>query len=392
MIVNDKRELAYVVEIKDLMPIEGADNIVLTHIGGWPVVVKKTEFAIGDKAIYFEIDSKVPETDERFAFLENKGYKVKTMKLNKFKVFSQGLVMPLSLFPELGDLALETPVTDKLGITYAVAEDNERKANKIDKDKKYQSMAARNVKLFKKPIFRWLMRRNWGRKLLFVFFGKKKDSPKGWPSHICKKTDVERVQNMVWVLEDKNPYVATEKVDGSSFTCAVERKGNKYKQYVCSRNVVFPDRDDKCFYDKNIYWEAYDKYNLEKIIVDILNEYNLPNLAIQAEVFGDGVQKRNYSMTGGHREIRVFHMVSDGKKFPMDKTVEICEKYGLPHVHIVDDNYIFPDTIDELQAFVENEGSEIDGKMREGIVFYDKATGQQYFKFVSPEFLLKYHS
>lgn len=88
MIVNDKRELAYVVEIKDLVPIEGADNIVLTHIGGWPVIVKKTEFTVGDKAIYFEIDSKVPETDERFAFLENKGYKVKTMKLNKFKVFS----------------------------------------------------------------------------------------------------------------------------------------------------------------------------------------------------------------------------------------------------------------------------------------------------------------
>lgn len=392
MIVNDKRELAYVVEIKDLVPIEGADNIVLTHIGGWPVIVKKTEFTIGDKAIYFEIDSKVPETDERFAFLENKGYKVKTMKLNKFKVFSQGLVMPLSLFPELGDLALDTPVTDKLGITYAVAEDNERKADKVSKDKKYQSMAARNAKLFKKPVFRWLMRRDWGRKLLFVFFGKKKDNPKGWPVHICKKTDVERVQNMIWVLEDKNPYVATEKVDGSSFTCAIERKGKKYKQYVCSRNVVFPDRDDKCFYEQNIYWEAYDKYNLGEIITQILNDYELPNLAIQAEVFGDGVQKRNYSMTNGHREIRVFHMVSDGKKFPMDKTVEICEKYGLPHVHIIDDNYILPDTIDELQTFVEDEGSEIDGKMREGIVFYDKATGQQYFKFVSPEFLLKYHS
>ena len=76
----------------------------------------------------------------------------------------------------------------------------------------------------------------------------------------------------------------------------------------------------------------------------------------------------------------------------MDTVVEICEKYGLPHVKIVDDNYILPDTIEEVQQFVESEGSDIDGLPREGIVFYDKETGQQYFKFVSPNFLIKYHN
>lgn len=314
------------------------------------------------------------------------------MKLNRFGVFSQGLLMSMSEFPEIKDAPVGTFLTERLNVRYAVEEDNARKSDKVNSNQKYQSMSACHRNLFKKKPFRWMMRREWGRKLLFIFFGKKKDSPKKWPSHICQKTDVERIQNMIWILNDKKPYVATEKVDGSSFTNAVERKGRKYKQYVCSRNVVFPDRTDKCFYEKNIYWEAYDKYNLGEIIIQILNDYRLPNLAIQAEVFGDGVQKRNYSMTNGHREIRVFHMVSNGKKFPMDKTVEICEKYGLPHVHIIDDNYILPDTLEELQEYVESEGSAIDGGMKEGIVFYDKATGQRYFKFVSPEFLMKYHS
>ena len=109
------------------------------------------------------------------------------------------------------------------------------------------------------------------------------------------------------------------------------------------------------------------------------------------EVFGDGVQKRDYSLKN-ERQIRVFHIVSNGVKFPMDTVVEICEKYGLPHVKIVNDNYILPDTIEEVQQFVESEGSDIDGLPREGIVFYDKATGQQYFKFVSPNFLMKYHN
>ena len=107
------------------------------------------------------------------------------------------------------------------------------------------------------------------------------------------------------------------------------------------------------------------------------------------EVFGPSVQRRDYSLS--EREARVFHIVSEGTKFPMDETVKICEKYGIPHVPIIDDNYILPDTIEELQEFVEGAPSMIDGKEKEGIVFYDKETGQQYFKFVSPEFLMKYH-
>ena len=75
----------------------------------------------------------------------------------------------------------------------------------------------------------------------------------------------------------------------------------------------------------------------------------------------------------------------------LDSEREICEKYGLPHVPIIDDNYILPDTIEEVQTFVEGEGSKINGKMKEGVVFYDKATGQKYFKFVSPEYLMKFH-
>ena len=76
----------------------------------------------------------------------------------------------------------------------------------------------------------------------------------------------------------------------------------------------------------------------------------------------------------------------------MEKVVEICEKYDIPHVPILNTDYILPDTLEELQNYVEGENSKIDGLPKEGIVFYDKKTGQQYFKFVSPEFLIKYHN
>jgi len=402
---DKQRELAYVVKVDAIEPIEGKDRVEAAVIGGWKTMVRKGVFEPGDLGIYIEIDSKTPETAP-FEFLSKYHYKVKTQKFKQF--YSQGLLMSPSDFGWTVDSAqfaggflfvkdnegnAHIPgeenmfLTKQLGITYAVADDNKRKAPSADK---YKKMAQRHPELFKKSAFRWLMKRDWGKKLLFVFFGKAKDKRSGWPSHIAAKTDVERIQNCVWLLNDKQPYVATEKIDGCSCSIMAERKKfGKIKYYICSRNVVFEDENQKCFYDKNVYYEMYFKYNLKEIITKILNDYDLPNVALQMEIFGPGIQKRDYSLTD--HQIRVFHIVSEGKKMPMDKVIEICEKYNLPHVPILDDNYVLPDTIKELQTYVESEGSKIDGLPKEGIVFYDKETGQQYFKFVSPSFLMKYH-
>ena len=416
--INEKtgqRELAYVVNIDAIEPIVGSDNCEAAVVGGWRVMVRKGTFKPNDLAIYFEIDSKVDTTKPEFAFLEKKGGKIKTQRYTfggKGLMISQGLLMSAEDFgwkfikdiayagePCIVKDSTKTNVifatgesrflTKELGVTYAEEEDNSRKAASVDK---YKKMAGRHPNLFKKPWARWMMKREWGRKVMFFFFGKKKDKKNGWPGHIASKTDVERIQNMIWVLQNKSPFVATEKVDGSSMSVMAEYgKFNKINKYVCSRNVVFENPKQDCYYDTNIYFEAYEKYNLGEKIERMLKDLNLPNIAIQMEVYGDGVQKRNYSMNNGERKIAVFHILSNNVKMPMEKVVELCEKYDLPHVPIIDNNYILPDTIDELQTYVESASSAIDGLEKEGIVFYDKETGTQYFKFVSPSFLMKYH-
>jgi hypothetical protein len=197
MIINDKRALAYVVTIDEIRPIEGYDRVEYARTNGWWVIINKADnLAVGDKCVYFEVDSKVNPLDERFAFLEKRDYRIKTIKM--CKVYSQGLLIPLSTFPELGDLDVNTDVTDALKVVYYVPEDNQRKSNSVDPMAKYRSMAARHAKLARKKWFRWLMKRDWGRKLLFVFFGKKKDTPKGWPTHFpfIHKTDEERCENL----------------------------------------------------------------------------------------------------------------------------------------------------------------------------------------------------
>ncbi len=99
------RQLVSIKKITDLQPIPEADRIETATIdGGWKVVVKKQEFEIGDKCLYFEIDSILPTGDPRFAFLEKdaknfdwgRGARLKTIKLKK--QVSQGLALPIKPF------------------------------------------------------------------------------------------------------------------------------------------------------------------------------------------------------------------------------------------------------------------------------------------------------
>ena len=106
------RKLASIKEVSDLIPIEGRDRIELAIIDGWQVIVKKGEFSCGDKCVYIEIDSVLPEKPE-FEFLRSKGFRIRTMKMAG--VISQGICFPLSILPE-GEYGLEQDVSDIIGI------------------------------------------------------------------------------------------------------------------------------------------------------------------------------------------------------------------------------------------------------------------------------------
>lgn len=397
MIINDKRALAYTVIVDEIREIPGYDRVEHARVGGWWIIVAKDDnIKVGDVCVYFEVDSKVPATDERFAFLEKRNYKVKTLKM--CKVFSQGLLMPIALFPELGaDPGIQTDVTDLLGIKYAVEEDNERKAAKVNKDKKYQSMAARHAKLFKKPFFRWLMRREWGRKLLFIFFGKKKDNPRGWPTGKfpgVSKTDQERCENMAWIIEDKTPWIRTQKCDGTSGTYILERKKkNKYEFYVCSRNVRMADRNQECFYGSdNYYWEAAIKYDIENKMRQYLEDNpELTFVCWQGEICGPGIQKNPHGLKGLH--LFCFHWTDDKGRYDIRIAAENWRRYNMEVVPIDEEEYILPDDFEEFKITADGyyNPSVCEGltkQKREGYVYYNTKNPEQSFKNVSRAYLL----
>lgn len=408
-----QRELCYIVKIDAIEPIVGSDNCEAAIVGGWRVMTRKETFKPGNMAVYFEIDSKVPEK-EPFKFLEKKHYKVKTQKYTfggKGNFISQGLLMPLTDFPDLFEedhvsnmgwiykgvkceYNIVEPgqfLTKLLGVKYSVAEDNTRKS----KSDKFTKMRARHQKLFKKnKLVQWLWNRQWGKEILFFFLGNKKDK-RGWPDWV-RKTDEERCQNLPQLFPgDETKWIVTEKIDGSSTTFTYKRKGKNKGFYVCSRNVCFdtPEKAEKCYYDSNIYLEMAEKYDIENKLKEILEKYggDYDFVTLQGETYGESVQKRTYSIEG--RDFMAFNLIfgndiNNQDRLSSTQMKTILDEYTIPSVPILNTSYQLPQTCDELLIYADGE-SELDGKTREGIVLRTQ-DGNNSFKAVSNKFLLEY--
>ena len=421
---NGKRMLAYVQEVLDVEPLyfcktvekeDGtkefvpdlnekgekvyADSIEKIHVLGWTLVANKGEFKPGDKCVFFEIDSKIPEgkfLDEDgtdvFDFLEKKKYCVKTYKLNKFGIWSQGLALPLNRLGLSNDLEVNTDLTETLGITYAILEDNVRKSDPR-KEARKQYMA-KHKRFFNNRFVKWLMRFKFFRWLFLLGMKKgKKDMKKAFPSEFVSKTDEERVQNMPWILEDKRPLVATEKIDGTSTTWLMVRKGhNKFEFYVCSRNVRMFKPDQECFNgNDNIYWENAIKYNVEEQFKKYLKENpDLEWVCIQGESYGEGWQGNPLKMKGHHFAAFNFKDSKNGRWGSQEgKALLASWDTPIPWVPIIDTEFVLPDTVEELLTIATDKSMVNPDVLREGIVFRGR-DGQLSFKAVSPEYLAKH--
>lgn len=101
------RKLATVRLIGAIKPIKGADRIEIAVVDGWNCIVQKNQFSPGDRGVFFEIDSFLPASDARWAFLEKnfirwndqRGFRVRSIKMKG--QISQGLLESLDKFPEI---------------------------------------------------------------------------------------------------------------------------------------------------------------------------------------------------------------------------------------------------------------------------------------------------
>lgn len=388
MIINDKRALAYITTIKGIYPIEGYDRVEHAEVLGWRVIVSKSDnFKVGDKCVYFEVDSLCPKDDVRFSFLEKRHYKIKTIKM--CGVYSQGLIMPVSVFNEIDpNIAENTDVTDLLKIKYYVEEDNQRKANPNSKP----TLNSKYNFLYKKKFIKKMLKYSWFRVLFYKLFGtKKKKNEKAFPTNFpyIHKTDEERIENLPHLVGYANPLIATEKLDGTSCTYILEKKKfDKYEFYVTSRNVRQITPDQSCYHESNIYWELAFKYHIEDRLKEYLNQNpELNYVCIQGEGVGN-VQGNPLKLK--ENDLYVFNFIrSDIGRLSSIVGKNIIENMGMKWVPILDAQFKLPDTMEEIKLISDGTSVVNPNVKREGIVFRDPSNDLS-FKSISREYLLKH--
>lgn len=328
------RKLASIQIIRSLSPILNADNIEKASVLGWSLVVKKGEFSLGDKAVYFEIDSIVPDT-QIFSFLKPRGLRVRTVKLRG--QISQGVALPLAFFPNIPkDIEVGADVTELLGI------------------KKYEPIIPAHLS---------------GRVL------------GAFPSFL-HKTDETRIQSVPDVLHrhrGKTFYI-TEKVDGSSMTVFY----NNGDFGVCSRNLQLQETEG------NAFWQVARGNNLKEKMSAV------GNFAIQGELVGPGVQKNKYALQALDFYVFNVYSIDTGTFLPFEEMVEFVKKLGLKTVPVIDSAFTLKHSVEDLVALSSSQPSVLYNTKREGLIFrplfeeMDDDLGRLSFKVINPEFLLKH--
>jgi len=397
------RELAYVVRIDAIEPIVGSDNCEAAIVGGWKVMVRKNTFKAGDLAVYFEIDSHVDTTRPEFAFLEKRHGNVKTQKYTfggkNPGFYSQGLLMSAQDFG-WDSLNEGEFLTKKLGVTYAVAEDNKRKA-KVHPDAKINAALARHPKFAKKygkvvkknKFLRWFFETIWG--------GSKTVKATAFPTQFpfVHKSDEERCENMAWILDVKTPFVKTTKIDGTSTLFILERKPfNKREFYVCSRNVRQLTPDQKTFFNtENVYWQVENKFHIRDFLEKMLNDHpEWTYVALQGETAGlseNGEKIQGNPHQFGELRFFGYNFIDSVKgRWGSVEARDLTAQYGIEWVPIVDENYILPDDFEEFKKSADGpcEAKGAHGA-REGYVYRNVADPNLSFKNVSRIYLTKHN-
>lgn len=309
------RKLASIQEIVGFEPIPEADRIELARVMGWSAIVQKGEYKVGDKCVFFEVDSFLPMKDcyaflakssyRKNEFMQAEGYRIRTQRLRG--CLSQGLIMPLSIDARLEGLEVGTDVTEMLGVK------------------------------------KWEMPEVVGGESVSV--GGK---PYGIPT-----TDELRVQSYDKLREALigKPYYITTKMDGTSMT--VYNKDGDCG--VCSRKENLKRTNT----DK--YWFCAELYGLPKKLVDA----GL-NIAIQGELCGEGIRKNPLRLY--EPAFYVFDIVNldTGKYMGLEDIKKYVKMLNLDMVPIEEVGESFNYTCEELIEMAK--GKYASGFDKEGIV------------------------
>jgi RNA ligase (TIGR02306 family) len=330
--------LATIVRIKEILPIEGADRIVVAKMedNAWQVVVKKDEFQVGSLAVYICPDTIVDSSNPALAFMaERKSY---VWPCRFKKQLSQGLLMPVQSLAYWGEVP---PIFQGMDVSV------------FTKTQKY----VRPEELTNNP-----------------------QAESGFPAHLISRTDELNLLSYPKVLEELRgkDIVITLKMDGSSGTF-FEKENVGFR--ACSRGQCLKSDAD------NGWNRMAAKYKLATTIAN-------SGLIVQGEIVGPKFNGNKLGLT--EEDLFVFDVYDSklGVYFSPIRVKMFCDATGLKSVPILYSGKC-EQSIEQLIDFASQQ-KYANGSPAEGIVIrsldgaYSSELGKrQSVKVINPNFGVK---
>lgn len=382
------RMLATVQTISSLEPITGKDRILYASFKNVSFrVIVSADTKVNDKVIYCEVDSLLPVRPE-FEFLRTRcfsdkwnGFRIKNMKM--CNLYSEGLVLPISLCPGAEKLSDGADLSETLGVI------------------KYDPEALEEASTTKAPakplsaFRRWIYRFPLLTKLYNKLFFQKKESY-SWPKW-ASKSDETRAQNLPYIYDQYQgqQWYATEKLDGQSCLYGLQKQIGffrpKYKLTVCSRNLNLKEGT------VNNYWTFAKNNDIKSKLISLHKKLN-QDFYVQGELCGPGIQSNKYAFP--ERRYFVFNLrnIKTGQYLPYPAMASLCKEVGLDVVpHLETFTWTFK-RMPELLTYADGFSLFGDKVLREGVVLRScdvrgPDRGQSNlcsFKVISPSFDLKW--
>jgi RNA ligase (TIGR02306 family) len=208
----------------------------------------------------------------------------------------------------------------------------------------------------------------------------------------CEKSDAERYQNYNRTIEPfrDHAFYKTIKMDGASITVFYDAETEH--SGVCSRNWEIKENSDITRLDN--YWLIAKKYNLLQIVKDIAMDKGIKRLALQGEMCGPGVQGNKMGLS--ELQFFAFDMYNGdiGEFIEYPFFIALCHYWKIPTVEILEVGTLGKE-LDTNFAYVSQLKYDND-LPAEGVVYVAVNSqrvgtlGRLKFKFINPEFLLKY--
>lgn len=359
------RQLASIQKIHSIKPIAGRDRVDQAKVLEWPVIIGKGIYNEGDLVCFFEIDSVLPQIPE-FEDMAKTKYRVKTFKVNgqDGPIYGQGYCIPFNLFKQVVDT--RTTFWDDL-------EEQGFEGSQVVWDEGQDVTTILGVTKYEPPIDQAKF--------------KSGDAKGDFPTHIIPKTDETRLEACSNILDEikGQPYVITLKYDGTSATY-LNVDG---AVVACSRNLMVksPEESGK----GSAYWDMVDKYPGIKAML-----LENPNIAIQGEIYGEGIQKNPFGIKG--KDFVVFNLYYTNERRYAEHLDMLawCTRYALPVVQVIEAKLSFDYTYEDVCKLSEVT-YQPSGKVGEGIVIRPLKEqrskvlkGERMsFKKINPAFLVK---